>query len=283
LARRFAELPTFRSLIFASSVTLCGLASGGCATDTSSREESAALRRDLVQLAQREAALEQKIEEMDGRLLVLSRKNSPGPRSETTPPPGAPPPSMPVVRLSPTHSLVKAPPLPTEVSLKEPTADEVDALESAAPAKAPPDELVDTAPFEDGVRAVSTGDLERGIAQLEAFVQANPRHSKADNALLVIGIARLQSGDAPAALPYLNRVLHDYPAGDAVPEALLRLGECQLKLKNVPAARAALARLISEFPGSPTAKQGESRLAALGKSGPSRQPRAARSSPWRIE
>jgi TolA-binding protein len=281
-------MPTLRPLICAAALPLCVPALSGCATDSAAREE--ALRRDLLLLAQREAALEQKIEEMDARLLVLSRKSGSPPRSDASTPAVAPavgktPASMPVVKLSPSHPGVKAPPIPTEVSLKEPTADEVDALESAtaAVAKPLPDELVDTTQFDDGVHAVSTGELERGIALLEGFVQANPRHAKADNALLVIGVARLQSGDPAAALPYLTRVLQDYPAGDAVAEALLRLGECQVKLKNVPAARAALNRLVAEFPGTPNAKVAESRLAELGKAGPSRQPRAARSSPRRPE
>ncbi len=268
----------FARRICAVALCSCALVSGGCATDSASKEDVVSLRNDVTQLAQRQAALQQKIEELDARVLVITRRLSPATHGDATPVPSSAPSGIPVVKLGPTTAAlpVRAPPLPTEVALREPTADEVEALETAAP-KASPDDVVDTHDFDAAVETVSTGDVERGIAQLEAFVKANPRHPKADNALLLIAVARLQSGDPEAALAPLQRVLRDYPAGDAVPETLLRLGECQLKLKNVAAARSALARLVSDFPGSPLAREAEIRLAAMPEIGGSAaRPRAAR-------
>jgi TolA-binding protein len=253
---------------------------GACAANVAAHDDVGALRRDVAQLAQRQAMLQQKIEDMDARLLVLSRRLAPAAHSQTEPATPAAPAGIPVVKVVPTAAPTKAPRVSTEVALREPTPDEVEALDSSIPAKGFAEEPVDSSDFQAGVEAVSTGDIERGVGLLDAFVKANPRHPKADNALLMIGVARIQSGDPAAAVPYLERVLRDYPAGDAVPETLLRLGECQWKLKNPTAARAPLVRLVSDFPGSPLAREAATRLAAMGEgSGSKNQPRAARSLP----
>ncbi len=230
------------------------------------------MRRDLTLLAQRQTALERKLDEMDARFLVLSRRLAPE-RSDRSPPRT---PDMPVVRLAPRPAPPRAPPLFTQVPVREPTADQLAEIEDAAPVEKTAVAAGDTGEYQEALSAVSTGDVDRGIGLLEAFVKANPRHPDADNALLTLGVAYAQSGDPALAAAALSRAIAEYPAGDAVPEALLRLADCQLKLKNPVAARGALTRLVREFPGTPASRQAESRLASLPQP-VERRPRAARS------
>lgn len=261
-----------------------------CASDAgATRDEVSAQGRDIAQLSQRQAVIERKLEDLDARLLVLTRRiageprtERPGPqrgRPESAPAGMAEPPSLPVVKLGP-RAAPTASALPTQVSILEPPPEDMAMLAAPLPSREVP-AAVDTGEFEEAQAAVSTGDIDRGVMLLEAFARNYPRHPQADNALVLLGVARLQSGEPALAAVPLQRVVAEYPAGDAVAEALLRLSECHQRLKNPGAARAALLRLVANHPGTPEARAAEARLPTLGGAAAERSPRAARHPPAR--
>lgn len=134
-----------------------------------------------------------------------------------------------------------APPLPTEIELRDPED------EAAA--------------YEAGLAALRAGAYAEAAQKLEAFLAASPRNPLADNATLALGEALIGQGLPGRALQAWERVATDYPAGDAVPEALLRYAETCSALGRHAAARAAYERLQQNHPGTEAAARASARLA----------------------
>lgn len=139
-----------------------------------------------------------------------------------------------------------APPLPTDVEIKDPPI-----------LTGPP------AAFTAAEEALRSGDARRAAALFEEFVAASPDDPYADNALVARGDALVRLGEPARALTAYERAASGYPAGDAVPEALLRYGETCLSLGRKTAARVAFERVVQEHPGSAPAEAAKGRLAEL--------------------
>lgn len=148
----------------------------------------------------------------------------------------------------PTGGPDAAPPLPTEVELKEP----------GAPPKQP-----DLAALRDGLAAIEAGDAAKGAGLLERFIGSAPKDPSTDNALVALGDAYRTAGQPGKALAAYERIVTGYPAGDAVATALLRYGETCLALDRKPAARAAFQRLVDEHPSTEAATAARARLKSL--------------------
>lgn len=160
-------------------------------------------------------------------------------------------------RGGPEGGVDSAPPLDTDVELREPGE-----LAGLAPAPAPaPAPAVD---YEAGVAALAEGKVAEAAALLERFVGANARHAAADNALVSLGEAYARSGQPGRALKVWQRVVSDYPAGDSVARALLRYASTCSELGRKAAARAALERVIQDYPGTEAASEARTGLSGLG-------------------
>ncbi len=148
-----------------------------------------------------------------------------------------------------------APPLPTEVELKDPAP-----IPSGAPvlvAAATPPAL------EQGRAALAAGDAPGAIAILERFVKDAPRDPGADNALLALGDAFAAASKPGKALEAYQRVVTEFPAGDAVARALLRYGETCQGLGRKAAAKAAFERVVDDHAGTDAAEAARARLSGL--------------------
>jgi tol-pal system protein YbgF len=152
----------------------------------------------------------------------------------------------------------------------EPDQEEVEAFVSASPesaepasAPAPVNTAALDAEFDQGMSALRTGNVELGVAKLQAFAEQYPRHPRADNALYFAGLGRVGLSDHEGAALTFERLIETYPAGDAVLDGMLRLAECRLKLNQREDARALYTRVITQFPGTAAATQAEQRLASL--------------------
>ncbi len=154
----------------------------------------------------------------------------------------------PVAVGGPTGGPDAAPPLPTEVELRDPGA---------------PAPTADLGALRDGLAAIEAGDAGKGAALLERFVGSAPKDPSTDNALVALGDAYRSAGQPGKALAAYERIVTGYPAGDAVATALLRYGETCLALNRKPAAKAAFQRLVDEHPSTEPAVAARARLKSL--------------------
>jgi TolA-binding protein len=267
------HLPTIRRLL--AVVPLCALAA--CAHETASKADMDALKAELRTMREQHARLGERLERLERSAVVSRAKPAQAPASASQPTPskgGQPPasaaavPELTVVKLKPKDD--PAPPLPTRVSVVEPEPDEVEAFVSASPesaepasAPAPANSVALEVEFEQAMSALRTGNVELGVAKLQAFAEQNPRHPRADNALYFSGLGRVGLNDHAGAALTFERLIETYPAGDAVLDGMLRLAECRLKLNQREDARALYTRVITQFPGTAAATQAEQRLASL--------------------
>jgi TolA-binding protein len=268
---------------------LCALAA--CATNSASQADVAALRAELRAIREQQTRMGERLERMERSTSVLRAKTAPAPAASSAPAqapaaaPASPPapssqlevPDLTVVKLKPKAE--PAPALPTRVAVVEPDDEQVEMFVSASPgasdssassepASAPaPASAANTAAldaeFEQALSALRTGNVELGVANLQAFADANPRHSRADNALYFAGLGLVGLKDHAGGALVFERLIETYPAGDAVLDGMLRLAECRLKLNQRDDARALYTRVITQFPGTAAATQAEQRLASL--------------------
>ncbi|HEY3451913.1 MAG TPA: tetratricopeptide repeat protein [Myxococcales bacterium] len=154
------------------------------------------------------------------------------------------------VRLSP-NSSARAPSLSTEVALREPDEAAVEQMLSDPGPDTSGDE------YATALKAISTGEVQRGAFGLQAFADKHPRDERAPTALLQAGVGLLTFGDPQSAVLAFDRVAQDYPLAKEAPEAMMRLADCQLKLKRDDRAKDVYARVMSRYPGTPAAKAAE--------------------------
>jgi TolA-binding protein len=241
-------------------IASCATAGASAADVEALREEVAALRRDNSRDEKRIEALENQIDIQEADLKKLR------PRSGTAS--LDMPPDLKTVHLgSPTARAVHSlPPLPTEVTVREPGRDalaNLDTVSLTTPVHASgrgdpsdPDVL-----FSAAFEKLKTGDLVGAANEFQLFAQRFPHHTAADNALLDQGIALYGLRRYPEALQVLARIERNYPAGDTVPEALWRSADCQDRLAHPKEARSLLEHLSQKFPNSPEGQRAHARLA----------------------
>lgn len=261
---------------------LCALAA--CATDSATKADLDALRVEMRSMREQTARLSDRLERVERSNAVLRARSSPAPAasaaqapapapsSPASASPASPPsskvdvPDLTVVKLKPKAE--PAPALPTQVPVKEPDPDDVElfvssAPESSEPPSAPVNNAALDAEFDQAVAALRTGNVEVGVARLQAFAEQNPRNARADNALYFAGLGMMGLNDNEGAALVFRHLIETYPAGDAVLDGMLRLAECRLKLNQREDARALYTRVITQFPGTAAATQAEQRLASL--------------------
>jgi TolA-binding protein len=244
------RLPIIRRLL--AVAPLCALAA--CASDSASKADMDALRVELRAMREQQARTNERLERLERSTSVMRARPSQAPAPAAPQAPGATPASQPsppppkvavpeltVVKLKPKAE--PAPALPTQVAVVEPDADQVEMFVSSspdssepasasAPAAAPVNSAALDAEFEQAVSMLRTGNVEGGVARLQAFADQNPRHSRADNALYFAGLGMIGLNDNEGASLVFQRLIESYPAGDAVLDGMLRLAECRLKLNQ---------------------------------------------------
>jgi TolA-binding protein len=211
-------------------------------------------------MADRQHALERRLEQLEARL-ALSTPRKPAPEVAVSAPQAASsspriPKGLRTVTLRPEPKA--APPVATAVELKEPEPEVMDQILSE------PETAEEKSEYGQGMTAISTGDVERGVGLLVGFADKNKRSELAPTALFTAGIGLQNWGEPAQAALLLTRVADDYPLAAEAPEAMVRLAECQLKLKNQSSARAILSRVVSRYPNSKAAKVAENELKGLG-------------------
>jgi len=104
---------------------------------------------------------------------------------------------------------------------------------------------------------------ESAISGFQRFVQDNPTHGYADNAIYWMGESYYDRGLWRKALQTFQQVIQNYPLENKVPDAMLKLGLCQKQLNNIRQAREILLQVSELYPKSPVARIANSRLKSL--------------------
>jgi TolA-binding protein len=136
-------------------------------------------------------------------------------------------------------------------------------LPSVQPAVGGPDGTHDDPlyTFKSARARLRSGDVPGGIEALRQFAATSPRHSYADNALVLVGKAQFERAQFAAALQTFRTVLKRFPTGNQVPDALLMTGLTLKKLGRVAEGRDTLGRLRAIYPDSAAAKRAASEMA----------------------
>lgn len=244
-----------------------------CATACATTGQPAVSGRDpeltaqLRAMAQRQAALEAKLERMESRLDAMRVGARAAPAAEASkerPAASLVPENLATVRLAPPSK--KAPAVATEVGLREPDEKALEKMLADAQAanldgEPPPEQS--QGEYETALAAITTGDVERGAAGLQAFADKHPRDERAPTALFQAGMGMLNFGDPQLAVLAFERVAQDYPTSREAPEAMVRLAECQTRLKRADRAKDSYAKVVSRYPGTAAAKAAEAGLKNL--------------------
>ncbi|MGC4114652.1 MAG: tetratricopeptide repeat protein [Myxococcales bacterium] len=245
----------------ASCAALCSCVGAPVAGNSRPSSSSAdpQLMAQLRAMASRQVELERKIDRLEAQLDAMrsvprSKAEAPAKSTSASLVPG----NLTTVKLAPSASPGKAAPaLPTEVALREPDEAAVEQM------------LNDPGPdtsgeeFESALKAISTGEVQRGAFGLQAFADKHPRDERAPTALLKAGLGLQTFGDPQSAVLAFDRVAQDYPTSKEAPEAMMRMADCQLKLKREDRAKDVYARVMSRYPGTPAAKAAEAGLKNL--------------------
>ncbi len=234
----------------------------GCATGAVSGQDVAALREEVAALRRERTADQKRLEalenQFDAQQAQLARLRAGPPETRAA---GAVPADLQVIHLEPRRPARRPPPLPTDVPVREPSPEDLAALEQAA---SPADESGSGGPkdlFDGAFEKLKTGDLVGAAADFDSFAQRFPKNPVADNALLDEGIAYYGLHRYEDALRAFSRIEPRYPAGDAVPEALWRAADCDGKLGRSVDAKRTYAHLSKDFPESPEGRRAKERLA----------------------
>jgi tol-pal system protein YbgF len=238
------------------------LALAACATPTVGLAELKELKAEVRALQQDNQRLEQRLDRVELHAAVGVKPS--GVAAGFTVPEPAPEavPSLTVVKLKPRAQA--APKIATGVAIVEPAPEVLDNLKGAAAEPAvEEDRDVGDALFEHGVSALKTGNVERGVAELQKFAAESPRHPRADNALYFSGLGLMGLNDFEDAARAFEDVVARYPAGDAVLDSMLKLAECRVRLNHPADARTVYQKIVVAYPGTSAATTAQSRLSSL--------------------
>jgi len=230
----------------------------------------AALRTDLAELRHAQSALRERLDRLDSRLALLLASSPPRPagageRAEAAPalPPEATP-DLPVVKLRAPRP-PEAPALDTRIEVKEPTQEDLAALESGAPPApqtraalpADPDTL-----FADALARYNSGERASARESFLDFARTYPAHAAAGNALYLAGMASMAEGRCADALPRFEAVMRGYPSGDAAAPSMLAAARCEAAAGHAESARALFKRVVTEHPRTAEASQAEAEISS---------------------
>jgi tol-pal system protein YbgF len=243
------------------------LALAACATPTGAHSELPELQAEVRALRAENKRLESRLDRLELHDAVSAHPAAAGtgvvPGFTVPEPAPEKMPALTVVKLKPRAQA--APKLPTQVAVTEPDPVVITNLKPAADPAGPPEDDQDMgeALFDHGVAALKTGNVEKGVAELQQFAADSPRHPRADNALYFSGLGLMGLSDYVDAARAFEDVVARYPAGDAVLDSMLKLAECRLKLNKPADAKSVYQKIVASYPGTPAATTAQARLSSL--------------------
>jgi tol-pal system protein YbgF len=117
--------------------------------------------------------------------------------------------------------------------------------------------------FNDAYRAYSNKTYDTALAAFARFVNANPSHPFADNAIYWRGECFLAQGKLPKAIGEFERLTRRYPKSEKVAAAVYRLGFVYDKLRDFGKAADYYFDVVERYPGSDEARRASRRVAEI--------------------
>ncbi len=116
------------------------------------------------------------------------------------------------------------------------------------------------AAYRDAKAVLDGGRLDEARAGFERFLEQNPDHPLADNALYWIGETWYAKSLWLKAARVFGEVVTRFPRGNKVPDAMLKTALCYDRLGEAQLSREVLGQLSRLYPASPAGEQARDRL-----------------------
>ncbi len=114
--------------------------------------------------------------------------------------------------------------------------------------------------YRDAKSVLDAGRLDEARVGFERFLEQNPEHPLADNALYWIGETWYAKSLWLKAARVFGEVVTRFPRGNKVPDAMLKTALCYDRLGEVQLSREVLGQLSRLYPASPAGEQARDRL-----------------------
>ena len=117
--------------------------------------------------------------------------------------------------------------------------------------------------YDEAIGVLRTGEFDKSVAALAAFLKRYPGSQYADSARFWTGNALYGKRDYKEAIATFRAFVASAPDHPRAPEALLSLANSQAEMKDPRAARRTIEELVKAYPQSEAAQAGKGRLASL--------------------
>lgn len=124
-------------------------------------------------------------------------------------------------------------------------------------------ELAAVSSYKASYQLLKQQQYQDAIDGFRTFVEKNPTHGYADNAIYWMGECYYARGLWLQALKTFQQVIQNYPLGNKSPDAMLKVGLSHQRLKNNRQARQVLQQVMEIYPNSPVANLAGARLKQL--------------------
>ncbi|MFN8544606.1 MAG: tol-pal system protein YbgF [Candidatus Binatia bacterium] len=208
----------------------------------------------------RVAALEKRLDELEGRPGASSVAPSGAEPAEPPPATAERPAPQPAARPEPPQPAAAAPAPPAV----PPAGDDewrrdVEHEQAAVGAT----NVKEKAEYLGIVEVLGRKDCAKAVPQLNSFASAYKDSPLADNATYWVARCYQQRGDNKQAISKFYDVVTKYPRGDKTPAALWAQGNLFVAVGDTPDARLALGKLIREYPNSDEAARARQKITEL--------------------
>jgi tol-pal system protein YbgF len=121
--------------------------------------------------------------------------------------------------------------------------------------------------YEAAFRLMKQGDYSRAAQSFRSFLVKYPASSLAGNAQYWIGESNYLVRNFKQGLEEFEKVLKDHPNSRKVPDAMLKIGYCHYELRDYAKAREVLSEIEIRYPSTLVARSAKSRLNLMKKEG----------------
>ena len=118
-------------------------------------------------------------------------------------------------------------------------------------------------PFNTAYRAYANKEYDEALKLFSKFIQENPSHEYADNAIFWRGECYLAEGKFLKAIGEFERLLQRYPDSDQRPACLYRIGFAWDKFGDKGKALEYYFQVVEKHPGSEAARSASRRVSAI--------------------
>lgn len=117
--------------------------------------------------------------------------------------------------------------------------------------------------FNSAYRQYSNKSYDQALQGFSAFIQSNPSHAYADDALYWRGECYLAKGKLLKAIGEFERLANRYPNSEKVPTSLYRIGSVYDRLRDYKTAAHYYFKVVEKYPGTDAARRASNRVSEI--------------------